>query len=98
MRQDFLARDNAYDAALVTMEMAVLHLEAGQTGEVKSLAREMAPIFEAQKVHREALAALLLFREAVEQDAATAGLARRVVAYLYRARHDPDLRFEGFAG
>jgi tetratricopeptide (TPR) repeat protein len=98
VRQDFLTRNIAYDAALVTMEMAVLHLEAGQTGEVKALAREMAPIFEAQQVHREALAALLLFRKAVEQDAATAALARRVVKYLYRARHDPELRFEDFAG
>jgi tetratricopeptide (TPR) repeat protein len=98
VRQDFLARAIAYDAALVTMEMAVLHLEAGRAAEVKTLAREMAPIFEAQEVHREALAALLLFRKAVEQDAATAALARRVVKYLYRARHDPELRFEDFAG
>jgi hypothetical protein len=45
-------------------------------------------------VHREALAALKLFCEAVEEETATAELARRIVGYLYRAQHQPELRFE----
>jgi hypothetical protein len=88
----------AYDAALVTMEMAVFHLQAGRTGEVKRLAREMKPIFDAEGVHREALAALQLFREAAEREAATVAMTRRIVAYLYRARHDPALRLDDFKG
>jgi tetratricopeptide (TPR) repeat protein len=92
-RTTFLRHEIAYDAALVTLEMAVLHLEAGRTAEVKKLVREMAPVFESQKVHREALASLRLFREAVQKEHATATLARRMVEYLYRAQHDPERRF-----
>ncbi len=44
--------------------------------------------------HREALAALKLFQEAAEREAATADLARRVLRFLFRARHDQGLRFE----
>ncbi len=94
VRVGFVERGIAYDAALVTLELAVVHLEQGRTPEVKTLARQMAPIFKAQGVHRGALAALRLFCEAAEKEAATVELARRVVSYLYRARHNPELRFE----
>ena len=94
VRAGFVERGIAYDAALVTLELAVVHLEPGRTREVKALARQMAPIFKAQGVHRGALAALKLFCEAAEKEAATVELARRVVEYLYRAQHNPTLRFE----
>ena len=54
----------------------------------------MSPIFRAQGVHREAIAALKVFRDAAEQEAATAELARRIVDYLCRARRDPGLKFQ----
>jgi tetratricopeptide (TPR) repeat protein len=94
LRAEFAARGIAYDAALVTLELAVLYLERGKAREVKLLAREMAPIFVAQGVHREALAALKLFCEAAENESVTVELAQKVVAYLHRARHNPSLRFE----
>jgi tetratricopeptide (TPR) repeat protein len=84
---------NGYDAALVGLELAVLQLEAGRTAEVRALAEKMVWIFRSRQVHREALAALTLFRQAAEREQATAGLARRVLAFLEQARHDPDLRF-----
>lgn len=95
VRAELLSHGIAYDAALVTLELAVLYLEESRHREVKVLARQMAPIFQAQGVHREALAALQLFRDAAEREEATAELARRLVEYLHRARHDPALRFEG---
>ncbi|MEO6192953.1 MAG: hypothetical protein ABIS20_08090, partial [Thermoanaerobaculia bacterium] len=94
VRAEFAARGTSYDSALATLELAVLYLERGRTWEVKTLARQMAPIFHAQGVHREALAALKLFCEAAEKEAATIELARRVTEYLYRAQHNPSLRFE----
>lgn len=93
VRSEFISRGIAYDAALATMELAVLYLEKARHPEVKMLVRQMAPIFQSQGVHREALAALKLFRDAVEKDEATAELAIRLVAYLHRARYDPSLRF-----
>jgi len=35
-----------------------------------------------------------LFYEAAEQEALTVELTRRMVSFLYRAQHDPELRFE----
>ena len=94
VRAGFADRGIAYDAALVTLELAVLHLDQRRTREVKVLARQMAPIFKAQGVHREALAALKLFCEAAEKEAATVELARQIVDFLYRAQHNPQLRFD----
>lgn len=94
VRGEFTAREIAYDAALVSLELAVLYLEDGRTPEVRILARQMLWIFRAQGVHREALAALKLFCEAAEQEQATVDLARRVAEYLEKARNNPDLRFE----
>jgi tetratricopeptide (TPR) repeat protein len=94
MREEFTARGIVYDAALATLELAVLYLEQGRTREVRTLARQMATIFRTQGVHREALAALKLFCEAAEKESATVELARRVAEYLYRAQHNPSLRFE----
>jgi len=83
-----------YDEALVSTELAGLYLEQGRTADVKRLVRLMAPVFAAEDVHAEAQKALGLFRRAVELETVTVELVRRLVAYLYRAQHDPELRFE----
>ncbi len=93
----FLDRGMAYDASLAALELAALYDEEGQTAEVKDLVRGMVPIFLSQEVHREALAALAVFQNAALTEAANAGLARQVAAFLLRARHDPDARFPGVA-
>ena len=53
----------------------------------------MIPLFQAQDVHREALAALALFQEAARQDRLTVEKALEIAAYLREARHEPGLRF-----
>jgi transcriptional regulator with XRE-family HTH domain len=78
VRREFEKRLLGYDSALVCLELAILHLEAGRTGEVRKLAQQMVWLFGAQGVEREALAALRLFREAVESETITAELARGV--------------------
>jgi tetratricopeptide (TPR) repeat protein len=92
-RREFANRGLVYDAALALLEESALLLDDGRTAQVKALARELAVVFDSKGVHREAVAALRLFREAVEQEHATADLARRVLRYLFRARYDPGLRF-----
>ena len=94
VRADFASRNMDYDTALVSLELATIFAREGRTDAVKALARHMAPIFQAQGVHREALAALALFRQAAESEEVTADLARRLLDYLHRARQDPKLRFE----
>ena len=92
-RREFAARRMDYDVALALLEESALLLAEGRRAEVKILARELAVLFDAKGVHREALAALRLFQEAAEEEQVTAELAHRVLRYLFRARHNPDLRF-----
>jgi transcriptional regulator with XRE-family HTH domain len=79
-RREFTDRPIPYDAALSSLELAVLYLEEGRTGEVKVLALEMGPIFKSQGIAREALASLKLFFEAAQKETATVALARQVLA------------------
>src|ERR1700681_1616671 len=93
-RQEFDQKNMSYDVALALLEEAILLLEEGRVAEVKLLAQELTKVFESKGVQREALEALRLFKEAAELETATPELARRVLRYLFRARHDQDLRFE----
>jgi len=94
VRGEFASRLMAFDGALASLELAELFAAQGQPDAVKSLARQMAWVFQGQGVHSEARKAIALFRRAAEQEAVTAELARRLVEYLHLARHDPQLRFE----
>lgn len=94
LKQEFAERSMVYDAALVSLELTALHAKEGRTAEVKRLSVEMARIFRAQNVPREALAALLFFQKAAERDSATARLAREIAAFLEKQRTDPGLRFD----
>lgn len=94
LRQGFVERGMAYDAALATLELTALYAQAGSLPEVKRLSLEMAEIFQAQDVPREALAALLFFQKAAERERATAKLAREIGAFLEKLRCDPELRFD----
>ncbi|MDP9120396.1 MAG: hypothetical protein M3O15_03365 [Acidobacteriota bacterium] len=94
VRQEFRERGMAYDYGLVTLELAALHLAQGRNAEVRELAPQLVWIFEVNGIHREALAALRLFRQAALEERLTGELARRMVRYLYRAQDNPELRFE----
>jgi tetratricopeptide (TPR) repeat protein len=93
-RDGFVAEGVPYDTALVSLELALLYAEQGRTEDLKRLAAEMVPVFASRHIHREALAALAFFRQAVEAEAASAGLVATIAAYLRRAEGDPALRFE----
>lgn len=94
VRTIFIEEERSFDHAIVTLNLAEILLSAGRTAEVKRLAEEMYPIFRSQDVHRQALTALVLFKQAVMTEAATVGLARQVADYLTRARNNPYLPFE----
>ena len=93
-RNACLVQGLGYDLALVSLDLAELYLTTGRTAEVKTLARQMAPVFASQGVHREALAALLLFQNAAAGETLTANFVARLQRYLVLARNDPSFRFE----
>jgi tetratricopeptide (TPR) repeat protein len=92
VRQDFLDRGMGYDAALVSLDLAILYARERRTSELKRLAAEMAPIFESRDVRREALAALVMFRNACEEERMTVELATQLAFELRRRQREgcPD--------
>ena len=76
----------------------VLNLEEERTGEVREMALEMAWIFQAQGIAREALAALSLFCEAAGRETATVELARQVSAEIEKARRSAPRPTQGARG
>lgn len=93
-RDGFLAEGAAYDTALVSLDLASLYAGQGRMAELKRLAEEVVPIFSSRLIHREALAALSYWRQAVEAERACVDLVTGVAAFLKRARHNPELRFQ----
>ncbi len=91
-RAEYLERGQPYNAALVSLHLAALYARQGRSVELKALAEEMAAVFVAQDVPAEAIAALALFRQAVEQERATEELVGGVTRSLQRARTEPGLR------
>jgi hypothetical protein len=94
VRQGFEKDGLAYDYALSSLDAALLYREENRFAEIKTLADEMLVIFKAQNVHREALAAVILFVEAAEKEKVTPDLLHRLQDYLAKAKGNPELRFE----
>ncbi len=93
-RDGFLLSGGAYDTALVSFDLASLYAEQGRMAELKRLAEEMVPVFSSRQIHREALAALDYWRQAVEAEKAEAVVIAGIAAFLKKAQHNPDLRFQ----
>jgi tetratricopeptide (TPR) repeat protein len=86
VQEAFLEKGMGYDAALVSLDLAVLYAQEGRTAEIRQLAGEVMPAFESREVHREAMAALLMFQQACEEERLTVQLARQIAAFLKRER------------
>ncbi len=90
VRAGFVAEGIGYDAALVSLDLALLYLRQNRTAAVRELAEEMREIFTAGDIHREATAALVLFQEAARRETLTAELIEDMAVYLKRARGNPE--------
>ncbi len=77
-RQGFLRCNRSLQVAEVTLDLALLYARAGRSADMKQLVVEILPIFESRELHEDAMAALLLFRQAVEAERATLGLVEQV--------------------
>jgi tetratricopeptide (TPR) repeat protein len=84
VQRDFLEHRVLYSVALVSLDLALLMSRQGRTEELKRLAAELMTIFSAQEVHREAMAALVLFQRACEEERVTTELIARLAALLRR--------------
>ena len=94
-REAFLEQGISFDAAMVSLDLAMVHAQRGDASAVKRIVSEIVPVFQACQVHPEAIAALLLFREATGSERVASGFLDRMATYLRRSRRNPELRFEG---
>lgn len=81
-----------YDAALLALDLAGVYARQGRTEEMRALAAEMLPSFQSREVHREALAALIVFQKAAKMDRVTLGLVQELSDYLRQCRTNPGVR------
>ena len=93
-RAGFIRQGVGFDAALVSLDLAQLYASQRRTGEMRALAEEMLVIFRSRDLHREAIAALILFQRSLEMDTLSSPLVEQLGAYLRRARNDHRLHFE----
>ncbi|HSF41849.1 MAG TPA: hypothetical protein VLT87_18755 [Thermoanaerobaculia bacterium] len=88
-RQDFLEMELPYTAALASLDLAALWLGQGRTAETRDLVEDLLATFRALDIRREAIAALLMLREAFHKDRATLALLRTVASELQRLEREP---------
>lgn len=93
-RNLFLAKDFYFDAALVSLDLALLYLENGKPSELKRTAHLIAPILGSRGLHKEATAALVLFQRAAAAEMLTRESLVALRSYLENARRNPRLRFK----
>lgn len=93
-RHGLIEQGVGFDAAAVSLDLASLFAVQGRASEMRRLAEEMLPIFQARDLHREAIAALIVFRQAVRMERVSETLLREIQTYLERSRKDHRLRFE----
>ncbi|HEV7516307.1 MAG TPA: tetratricopeptide repeat protein [Thermoanaerobaculia bacterium] len=86
VRRSFGEKEMAYDAALATLDLAGVYARQGRSAEMQPLAQEMLPIFESRELHREAIAALIMFQQAAERNSVTLSLIQEVTGCLQRVR------------
>ncbi len=87
----FLERHMGIDAALVCLDLAILYTQAARFADLKRLAVEVLPLLEDRAIQREAIASLLLFQKACEEERLTLGLAHHLSNHLSRERRQPTI-------
>jgi len=88
----FLAAGNDFNAALVSLDLALLYLEQGRMEELEALAVGLSTAFAARSMAQGEMASLLLFRQAVAARQVTAEAIRGLRTYLESSREGLALR------
>ncbi|HVT61724.1 MAG TPA: hypothetical protein VHR45_25420 [Thermoanaerobaculia bacterium] len=94
VRDGFVACEAPYEAAMVSLDLALVYLRQARWSDLRRLAEEIAPQLAARDVHPEALAALRLFQEGARREALSADLIKELAVFLEAARQDPGLRLQ----
>lgn len=86
VQKEFLSRFMGFDAALVSLDLAILYIRERRHEELKRIAFEIMPVFQSRDVHRESMAALIMFQKACEEERLTVEMAGQIAAILQRSQ------------
>jgi tetratricopeptide (TPR) repeat protein len=95
-RQGFGEAGVRYHAAIAGLDLAVVWLQQGRREKARDLVLECAQVFLELRIHREALAAVLVLQRAFEKGLAADALLDKAREFLRRIEQDPALTFESF--
>lgn len=85
---------NGFDVACVSLDLAMLYHRQSRHEAVAETAARAVTLFASREVHRDALAALILLRDAAAAKQATTDTLHKVAAFLKEARTNPVIHFE----
>lgn len=86
-KDGFLQLGLNYDAALVSFELAAVWLQEGKQAEARRLLQEMLETFRARYIAREAIAALIMLRDAADRNELSTDLLEMITG-LFNAYKD----------
>jgi tetratricopeptide (TPR) repeat protein len=98
VREEFCARDEHRDFLMISIDLAEAHVAAREMATALSFLEETTPILAGSTLHRNALAAWLLFQKTLEEcrdlkPAALAPLFENLRRYYRRSWHVPAAEF-----
>lgn len=95
-RRGFEEAGVRYHAAIGGLDLAVVWLRQGRRKEARDLVLDCVRVFLELRIHREALAAVLVLQRAFEKGLEADALLDKARDFLRRIEQDPTLTFEGF--
>jgi tetratricopeptide (TPR) repeat protein len=95
-RRGFEEAGVRYHAAIAGLDLAVVWLRQGRREEARDLVLDCVRVFLELRIHREALAAVLVLQRAFEKGLDADALLDKARDFLRRIEQDPTLTFENF--
>jgi tetratricopeptide (TPR) repeat protein len=93
VKQGFEEAGLGFAAALASLDAALVQMRLDRPADAESLVAGAAALFAALGIHREALSAVRLLKEAFERQTATTLLVERTVAFLRERENNPDASY-----
>lgn len=93
VKEGFEEEGMGFHAALASLDLALVWMHQDRYEETEKMVIEVADVFVALRIQREAFGAIMVLKEAFEREMATLGLLKDVVEFLRRWYLNPNERF-----
>lgn len=94
LQNDFLAADLPFETVRISLELAGLYIDQGRHFDLRRLSLSLFPLFQNRQLGREAMAALIHFRERLATGPLDRETIRDLDEYFALARNETNRRFE----